>query len=111
MLKQISLHPLMQGPIAAGRALSKRARAVPLRQEMEEALGAGHKVVLDFDGIEATQSFVDELVGVLILKQGPSILESISFRKCSANMKAIVQFVASDRAAQYSSQEQLATLH
>lgn len=61
----------------------------------------GAEVVLDFSGISATQSFVDELIGVLILRHGPDILSRIIFKSCSDDVRAIIEFVAADRCDQY----------
>ena len=48
--------------------------AAPIREELEITLAqVGAEVILDFSGISATQSFVDELVGMLVLRHGPDI--------------------------------------
>lgn len=78
-----------------------RSRAAECREEIERALARGLPVELDFDGVEATQSFVDELVGVLVLRRGPAVLQQLKFRRCSDNIKAIIRFVAADRAEQF----------
>lgn len=83
-------------------ALSRRAGASPLREEIEAKISAGETVDLDFEGVEATQSFVDELVGLIVLERGPEVLSQLRFRRCSADMKGIISFVVSDRAAQHS---------
>ncbi|WP_162573700.1 STAS-like domain-containing protein [Variovorax sp. PBL-H6] len=100
-LTQLSLHQLALGPSGQGSALGSRARAVGLRRQVEAALEEGSKVVLDFDGVQATQSFVDELIGVVVLERGPDVLRQVSFKRCSTDMKAIVSFVVSDRAKQH----------
>lgn len=51
--------------------------------------------------LTATQSFIDELVGVLILRHGPDILLRMVFKGCSDEVRAMVEFVASDRCDQY----------
>lgn len=86
---------------AHGHLVSARATAAPLREQVEAALLRGEECVLDFAGVQATQSFVDELVGVLILRHGPDILARIIFRTCSPDVRAIVEFVAADRCDQY----------
>ena len=101
---KISLHALGQETTSTRSALSRRVGAIPIRSRLEVALNGGEDVTLDFDGVEATQSFVDELVGVLIVQKGPSVLQHIKFRRCSETMKAIVQFVVSDRTDQFISQ-------
>ena len=58
-------------------------------------------VELDCASAEATQSFMDELVGILVLERGPKVLNQLRFRGCSQDMKAIINFVVSDRAAQF----------
>lgn len=99
MNTQISLKPL-----AAGRMVGERSKAGGVRTQVEQAILAGHEVVLDFAGVEVTQSFADELVGVLILNLGPEVLETLVFKNCSENVRAIVQFVAADRADQFAKQ-------
>jgi len=76
--------------------------AVPVRDELEIALAqAGTEVILDFSGVSATQSFIDELVGVLVLRSGPEVLSRIVFKGCSDDVRAIIEFVVSDRCDQY----------
>lgn len=86
---------------AHGHLVGARATAVPLRTQLETALLRGEECVLDFSGVQVTQSFVDELVGVLILRHGPDILARIIFRSCSDDVRAIIEFVAADRCDQY----------
>lgn len=76
--------------------------AVPVREALEIALAqAGAEVVLDFSGISATQSFIDELVGALVLRSGPDVLSHIVFKGCSDDVRAIIEFVVSDRCDQF----------
>lgn len=87
---------------AHGRAtFSRRQSAQALRQSIDAHLASGDFVELDCVGVDATQSFMDELVGILVLERGPSVLRLLRFRGCSADMKAIINFVVSDRAAQH----------
>lgn len=65
------------------------------------ALAGGAEVVLDFSGVEATQSFIDGLVGTLILQHGPDVLGRMVFKSCSEDVRAILEFVAADRCDQY----------
>lgn len=85
--------------------MGSRAIAAQFRKELEDALGAGNHVVLDFEGVEATQSFVDELIGVVVLNRGPKVLDVVSFKKCSPDMKAIINFVLGDRLRQFASRK------
>lgn len=78
-----------------------RHRAVPERERIQAFLRQGYEVVIDFAGASVTQSFVDELVGRLILEQGPGLLKRVVFKNCSDDARAIIRFVAADRADQY----------
>lgn len=84
-----------------GRLVGQRHSARQFRQEITRALDVGEHVQVDFDGVEITQSFADELVGALILMRGASVLQHISFRGCSDSVKHIITFVVRDRVAQY----------
>lgn len=78
--------------------LGTREEARPLRQKVERALDQPElSVCVDFGGITVTQSFIDEFIGVLILRRGPSVLQHIAFRQCSEEVQAIIRFVASSR--------------
>jgi len=86
---------------AHGRLVGPRLSAAPVREKIEIALAQGVEVVLDFSGVEATQSFIDGLIGVLVLQHGPDVLSHLVFKSCSDDVKAILQFVAADRSDQY----------
>lgn len=96
MRSSVLLHPY-----AHGRLVGSRLSASPIRDRIEIALAQGAEVVLDFSGIEATQSFIDGLIGVLVLQRGPDVLSRLVFKSCSDDVKAILQFVAADRSDQY----------
>lgn len=96
MRTQIPLQPLVRGHM-----VGMRDKALPVREQVEAALTSGHDVEINFAGVEATQSFIDELVGGLILRHGPDVLQRLVFRSCSDNVRAIVEFVAADRADQF----------
>jgi hypothetical protein len=97
----VSSTHLMLGGQAKGRMADMRSAAIPIRNQAEAALAEGGDVVLDFAGIAVTQSFVDELVGSLILRDGPEVLQRIVFKNCSDDTRAIIEFVATDRCDQY----------
>ena len=86
---------------ATSVALSRRESAKPLRADLDQQLAEGNTVELNCEGADATQSFMDELVGILVLERGPSVLRQLRFRGCSEDMKAIINFVVSDRTAQF----------
>lgn len=88
-------------PSFPGAMLGSRATAQPYRERLETAWKSGAHVVLDFDGHDATQGFVDELVGLLVLRHGRTVISRIEFRGCTSTVQEIVRFVLADRAAQY----------
>ena len=88
--------------IAPESFVGARFAALGLRDELEALLARYDEIVIDFSGVEATQSFLDEFIGVLVLENGSAILRRLRFRGCSANMKALLNFVVSDRAHQHS---------
>ena len=88
---------------ARERFLGTRFRALTLRDELERLLAHHNEVALDFKGVETTQSFIDELIGVLVLEHGPKIIERLVFKSCSDSMQAIINFVLGDRIEQFNS--------
>jgi hypothetical protein len=86
---------------ALGRMIGMRSSAVPIRQSIELALKDGHEVEVNFTGVEVTQSFVDELLGALILRDGPEIMQRLILKGCSEQTRGIVKFVAMDRSEQF----------
>jgi len=76
--------------------------------EIERNLATGNTVAIDFSGKDATQSFVDELIGALILKQGREVLSKLSFKNCSDELKSIIKFVVNDRVHQVENQRAIA---
>lgn len=86
---------------ARERFLGTRHRAAGLREALERLIETGVEVVLDFKDVAATQSFIDELLGVLVLERGPELLNRLAFRSCSEDVKAIITFVIGDRIEQY----------
>lgn len=82
---------------AGGRLLGTRQIALPIRDQVVAALDAGDSVALDFAGTNPTQSFVDELVGTLVLEKGPDVLDHLIMKNCSDDAKAILHFVVADR--------------
>ncbi len=84
------------------RTFGIRATAVPYREQVEQALQAEDAVVIDFDGYEATQSFIDELIGSLMLRHGRGVIPKLIFENCPSDVKGIIRFVVKDRAGQLS---------
>jgi hypothetical protein len=86
---------------AIGRMMGMRSSAAPIRKTIEHALHEGQEVVVNFTGVEVTQSFVDELLGALILRDGPGVMQRLILRGCSEQTRGIVRFVAADRTEQF----------
>lgn len=82
------------------RTFGIRATAVPYREQVENALQENQSVVIDFGGYEATQSFVDEFVGSLMLRYGREVVAKLVFENCLPEVKGIIRFVVKDRAGQ-----------
>ena len=96
MIKQIALQQY-----AHGHMIGMRSTAMPLRKMIEVALADGDEVSIDFSGIEVTQSFVDELLGAVILRNGAEIMSRVVLKGCSTDTRGIVRFVAADHARQF----------
>lgn len=49
------------------------------------AMDSGSDVVsVDFAGVAVTRSFMDEFLGVLILRHGPEVLRRVELRNCTS---------------------------
>lgn len=88
-------------PHALGFMIGMRSSAIPIRLQIQQALDARQEVVINFTGVAVTQSFIDELLGALILRNGPSIMQRIILKGCSEETRGIIRFVVSDRAQQF----------
>lgn len=82
--------------------LGTRSAAAPIRARIEAALAGDHADVrIDFSGVDVTQSFVDELLGMLILRHGETVLGRLAFEGCTEDTRAIIRFVARSRARDF----------
>jgi len=98
---QIALGQKGHGVFIGSRASGCRARL-----DLQEALDCHTKVTVDFTGLHmVTQSFVDELVGVLILEHGPGILQRIEFKGCNEAIRTVIRYVVNSRARDYQRQQ------
>lgn len=78
--------------------LGSRYSGNRLRLELEAALDHHDRVVLDFADVGvASQSFIDELIGVLILQHGPDILRRLTFKNCNEDVRAVIRYVVNTR--------------
>ncbi len=92
----------------AGGLLGSRDKARSVRKNLELRLEKEDSIKIDFLKTNATQSFIDELIGILIWIHGPEILKKIVFKNCSDDTKTIIKFVVSDRLAEYQQKAQVA---
>ena len=81
--------------------LGTRLVARELREKVEVLLAKLREVELNFAGVNVSQSFADELVGVLLLRQSPAVLERLVFKGCSDSVRAVIEFVVADRYYEY----------
>lgn len=82
--------------------LGTRDVATPLRDKVESALDASiGSVCVDFRGLLVSQSFMDEFLGVMILRRGPAVLDRVIFRNCNDDVKAAIRLVATIRTRDY----------
>lgn len=81
--------------------MGSRQRALSLRHELEDMLERSTRVTVDFSQASVTQSFVDELVGVLFYQHGPALLQRISFHGCSDDTQAVIRLVIHERVRDY----------
>lgn len=77
---------------------SNRFVAMPLRRELEVFLRDHETIIISFRNVpDATQSWVDELIGKLIFREGKVLLKRVQFQDCSQNLQELIKFVISDR--------------
>jgi hypothetical protein len=81
--------------------LGTRFIAKSIRESIEEALSHPDDAEVDFSGVEVTQSFIDELLGPLLLRWGPQLLTRLAFRGCSENAQAVIRFVVAGRLSEF----------
>ncbi len=75
--------------------LSTRENGLRLREKVNEVLREGEDVILDFEGIElVTQSFIDEVIGVIVREKGLEFLKRrIKIKNANSFVKETVKFV------------------
>ena|SRR5688572_29745130 len=90
----LCLTTITPAPVPTVFMLGTRDVATPLRTQVEEALSDGvEQVCVDFQGLLVTQSFMDEFLGVLILRHGPSILDKLTFSNCHEDVRVAAELV------------------
>ena len=64
------------------------------RNELFPALAQNQKVILNFDGVDATtQSFIHALISDAIRQYGDNALENITYHRCNDTIKQLVSIV------------------
>jgi STAS-like domain of unknown function (DUF4325) len=88
-MKTIELYPLV-GSFAENK---DTARDIRLKQ-ITPILESGEDVTLDFKGVDSlTQSFCHALLSQLIRNYGVDVLDRISFKNCTEEVKGIIEIV------------------
>lgn len=89
--------------------LGTRDVAAPLRDKVESALdNCPGAVCVDFRELLVSQSFMDEFLGVMILRRGPVVLDRVIFRNCNDDVKAAISLVAAIRTRDYEASSSVA---
>ena len=88
-MKQINIFE-KAGAFAENKDVARDLRLT----EIIPALENNESVVIDFDKVTAaTQSFIHALVSDILRKYGSDVLDKISFKSCSENIKKIINIV------------------
>jgi len=80
--------------------LASRETGLSFRVAIEATLqdNPGEDVLLDFSAVRnATQSCIDEMIGVLVLREGPGVLSRLRFHSCCPTVQHLIRFVVEDR--------------
>ena len=94
---------------AGGSFGSNRYEALPIRRDLERFLQEHGTATIDFQHVpKATQSWVDEIVGKFVLKEGTAFLKCVKFQNCTPVVQDIIRFVVTDRVRDYEEQQQRA---
>lgn len=79
----------------AGNFAENKDKAKEVRETVIlPTLNAGGKVVFDYEGVgSTTQSFTHALISEAIRTHGADVLDEISFKNCSEDVKRIISIV------------------
>jgi hypothetical protein len=80
--------------------LGSRYAARPYRHAVSSCLTYEAEVCIDFGGVAVGTSFIDELVGGLIVAHGSRIVDRLVFENCDPNTRGLLQFVVATRLAE-----------
>lgn len=83
--------------------LSSREKGLVLRNEMLSKLDNAEKINLDFSGFDViTQSFTDELIGVLVREHGADFIRNhFEVSNAGSEIRAMLNLVVSYSAKQH----------
>lgn len=85
---------------------SNRYEAIPVRKQLESFLAEHGTATINFQQIpQATQSWVDEIVGKFVLKEGTAFLKRVKFQGCTPVIQDIIRFVVADRVRDHEEQQ------
>jgi hypothetical protein len=90
-------HPISLSELTGLQILGTRHSAKKIRRLVSENLKNEGVAVIDFRSVTLTQSFADELIGPLLLEQGPAVLQKLAFKSCSDDARAVITFVVGQR--------------
>jgi hypothetical protein len=68
-----------------------------LRAQLEKLLDVPGDVRINFGHIGVTQSFLDEFVGVLVVRSGQPLIDRLIFAECSRDARALLELVIGAR--------------
>ncbi len=72
-----------------------------LREKLETVLGEDEggqsQVRIDFANLGVTQSFLDEFLGVLVVRKGKALVDRLAFAGCTNQTRALLEFVIGSR--------------
>jgi STAS-like domain of unknown function (DUF4325) len=84
-----------------GAFLGSRFTGKELREHVEAALARDTRVGIDFAGVESvTDSFLDELLAMLVVRRGPRALEGLVLLHCSPEIAEAVRFSVEEALSQ-----------
>lgn len=68
-----------------------------LRIQLETLLETPGDVRIGFDQVGVTQSFLDEFIGVIVVREGQALVDRLVFVGCSPDIRALLELVIGAR--------------
>lgn len=76
-----------------GVFLGSRFTGREVRERLAAELSADQSVMIDFAAVQSVgDSFLDEMLGMLIVRQGPSVLRQLVFANCARPIEEAIRF-------------------